>query len=59
MSDSDVLKDLLRDSLSYHIYLILEWANQLQIPLGRFSESAVKYRNKDGRKARLKFSRKK
>ena len=31
---------------------------QLEIPLGRFSESAVEFRNKDRRKARLKFSRK-
>ena len=41
-----------------HGHVFLEWANQLQIPLGRFSESALEYRNKDRRKARLKFSRK-
>ena len=40
-----------------HGHLFLEWAFQLQIPLGRFSESAVEYRNKDRRKARLKNSR--
>ena len=41
-----------------HGHVFLEWASQLQIPLGRFSESAVEYRNKDRRKARLFFSRK-
>ena len=42
-----------------HGHVFLEWASQLQIPLGKFSESAVEYRNKDRRKARLFFSRKK
>ena len=41
-----------------HGHVFLDWAKQLKIPLGRFSESAVEYRNKDRRKARLKFSRK-
>ena len=41
-----------------HGHLFLEWARDLDIPLGRFSESALEYRNKDRRKARLKFSRK-
>ena len=41
-----------------HGHLFLQWAQNLNIPLGRFSESALEYRNKDRRKARLKFSRK-
>ena len=41
-----------------HGHLFLEWAQSLNIPLGRFSESALEYRNKDRRKARLKFARK-
>ena len=41
-----------------HGHVYLEWAKQLDIPLGRFSESAIEYRNKDRRKARLKFDRK-
>ncbi len=41
-----------------HGHLFLEWARNLDIPLGRFSEYALEYRNKDRRKARLKFSRK-
>ena len=41
-----------------HGHLFLEWAMELDIPLGRFSESALEYRNKDRRKSRLKFSRK-
>ena len=41
-----------------HGDVYLEWAKQLDIPLGRFSESAIEYRNKDRRKARLKFARK-
>ena len=41
-----------------HGHEFLQWAKEIGIPLGRFSESAIEYRNKDRRKARLKFSRK-
>ena len=41
-----------------HGHEFLYWAKEIGIPLGRFSESAIEYRNKDRRKARLKFSRK-
>ena len=42
-----------------HGHVFLQKAKDLDIPLGRFSESAIEYRNKDRRKARLHFARKK
>ena len=41
-----------------HGSVFLQWAREVNIPLGRFSESAIEMRNKDRRKARLRFSRK-
>ena len=41
-----------------HVHLFLKMAKDLKIPLGRFSESALEMRNKDRRKARLRFARK-
>ena len=41
-----------------HGSVFLQWAREVNIPLGRFSESALEMRNKDRRKARLRFSRK-
>ena len=41
-----------------HGHLCLKMDKDLKIPLGRFSESALEMRNKDRRKARLRFARK-
>ena len=41
-----------------HGHVFLQKSKDLDIPLGRFSESANEYRNKDRRKARLHFARK-
>ena len=41
-----------------HGHIFLQWAKEVNIPLGQFSESALEMRNKDRRKARLCFSRK-
>ena len=41
-----------------HGHVFLQWAKEVNIPLGKFSESALEMRNKDRRKARLRFSRK-
>ena len=41
-----------------HGHIFLKIAKDIDIPLGRFSESALEMRNKDRRKGRLRFSRK-
>ena len=44
--------------LIVHGHTFLQWAKEVNIPLGQFSESALEMRNKDRRKARLRFARK-
>ena len=41
-----------------HGHIFLQWAKEVNLSLGKFSETALELRNKDRRKARLNFSRK-